>query len=173
MLGYVHLQPTVILRVILSKGWRTEEKFSILLESELFSSIPVLSRNPRTFRKYNQSCVARQCTVTRRFHRVYLSRRKRKRVEVNSESWFDFRVSQSQNRQTSCVLHCCESDGFSRWLCMRLVTSKNRAMQKCLETLSGYSILVQFEVGSTKKTAILSNKIKRSCSLRLTACRVH
>ena len=52
-----------------------------------------------------------KCTVTRRFHRVYLSRRKRKRIRVNSESWFDSRRSQSQNRQTCCVLHCCESDG--------------------------------------------------------------
>ena len=72
--------------------------------------LPHPSSNPRTFRKYNQSCIARQCTVTRRFHRVYLSR-KRKRIEVKSKSWFDSRRSQSQNRQTSCVLHCCESDG--------------------------------------------------------------
>ena len=48
------------------------------------------------------------------YHKVLLSflpRRKRKRIEVNSESWFDSRRSQSQNKQTSCVLHCCESDG--------------------------------------------------------------
>ena len=44
---------------------------------------------------------------------------------------------------------------------------------KILETLSEYSIVVQFEAGSTKRTAILSNKIKRSYSLRHTACRVH
>ena len=42
---------------------------------------------------------------------------------------------------------------------VRLDTSKNRAIQKYLETLSGYSILVQFEARSTKRTAILSNKI--------------
>ena len=85
------------------KRWRTKEKVSILLESELSSAIPVLSSNSRTFRKHNQSCIARQSTVTRRFYRVYFSRRKRKRIEVNSESWFDSRRSQSQNRQTSCV----------------------------------------------------------------------
>ena len=141
------------------KWWRTEEKVSILREPVLSSEIPVLLSNPRTFRKYDQSCIARQCTVTRRFHRAYLSHRKRKRIEVHSESWFDSRRSQSQNRQTSCV--------------MRLVTSKNRAIQKYLETLSGYSILVQLEARSTKRTAILSNKIKRSSSLRHTACRVH
>ena len=56
---------------------------------------------------------------------------------------------------------------------VRLVKSKNRAIQKYLETLSGYSILVQFEARSTKRTAILSTKIKCSYSLRHTACRVH
>ena len=37
-----------------------------------------------------------------RFHRLFSSRRKRKRTEVNGESWFDSRRSQSQNRQTCC-----------------------------------------------------------------------
>ena len=46
---------------------------------------------------------------------------------------------------------------------MRLFTSKNRAIQKYLETLSEYSILVQVEARSTKRTAVLSNKVKRSC----------
>ena len=55
------------------KRWRREEKISISLESELPSSIPVHSSNPRTFRKYNQSCIARQCSVTRRFHRVFFN----------------------------------------------------------------------------------------------------
>ena len=73
-----------------------------LFESEISSEILVPSSNPRTFRKYNQSCIARQCTVTRRFRRVHLSRRKRKRIEVNSESWFDSRRSQSQNRDKLC-----------------------------------------------------------------------
>ena len=96
---------------VLSKGGGQKRKVSIFLESEISSSILVPSSNPRTFRKYNQSCIARQCTVMRRFCRVYLSRRKRKRIEVNCESWFDSRRTQSKNRQTSCVLQCCESDG--------------------------------------------------------------
>ena len=41
---------------------------------------------------------------------------------------------------------------------MRLVTSKNRAIQKYLETISEYSILVQLEARSTKRTAFSSNK---------------
>ena len=56
---------------------------------------------------------------------------------------------------------------------MRLVKSKNRAIQNYLETLSGYNMLVQFEARSTKRTAILSSKIKCSYSLRHTACRAH
>ena len=48
---------------------------------------------------------------------------------------------------------------------MRLVPNKNRAIQKYLETLSKYSMLVQFEARSTKRTAILSNNIKRSYHL--------
>ena len=61
---------------VLAKRWRTEEKIWILFGSGLFSSIPIPSSNPRTFRKYNQSCIARQCTVTKRFYRENLSRRK-------------------------------------------------------------------------------------------------
>ena len=48
---------------------------------------------------------------------------------------------------------------------MRLVTSQNRAIQTYLETFSEYSLLVQFEARSTKRTAIFPNKVKRSCPL--------
>ena len=41
---------------------------------------------------------------------------------------------------------------------LQLVTSKNRATQKYLETLSEYSILVQFEARSTKRTAICQTR---------------
>ena len=44
-------------------------------------------------------------------------------------------------------------DGFGRDP-MQLVKSKNRAIQKYLETLSGYSILVQFEARSTKRIVV-------------------
>ena len=56
---------------------------------------------------------------------------------------------------------------------MRLNTRKNRAIQKYFETLSEYSCLVQLEAPSTKRTAILSNNIKRDYLLRHTACTVH
>ena len=102
---------------VLAKGGGQKKKVSILREPELSTENSVPSCKSKTFKKYNQSCIARQqCTVTRKFHRVYLPRRRRIRNEVNSESRFDSRKSQSQNKQTSCVLHCCASDGWSRWL---------------------------------------------------------
>ena len=36
---------------ILAQRWRSKEKISMLLESKLFQSIPVLSSNSRTFRR--------------------------------------------------------------------------------------------------------------------------
>ena len=38
---------------------------------------------------------------------------------------------------------------------MRLITSKNRVIQKYLGIISEYSMLVQFEARSTKRTAII------------------
>ena len=153
--------------------WTAEEKVSILLESELYVEIHVPSRNPRTLMKKNQSCIARQCTVTRRFHRVYLSRRKRKRIEVKSESWFDSRKSLSRNRHAvffSVVNSVDNQDGLGKTLCdlskARIAPYKN-TWKRFQDTV------FWCEARSTKKTAIVSNKIKRSYSLRHIACRVH
>ena len=115
------------------RRWRTKENVSILFESELSSSILVPSSNPRTFRKHNQSCIARQCTVTRRFYRENLSRLGNgKRIEVNSESWFHSRRSQSKNRQTvffTVVNPMDNQDGSGETLCdlsqARIVSYKN------------------------------------------------
>ena len=63
-------------------------------------------------------------------------------------------------------------DGLGKTLC-NLSQARIAPNKKYLETLSEYSMLVQVEARSTKRTAILSNKIKRSYSLRHTACRVH
>ena len=60
-------------------------KLDVPREIELSSIIPVPPSNPWTFRKYNQSCFARECTVTTRFYRICSSRQKRKTIEVNSE----------------------------------------------------------------------------------------
>ena len=96
---------------------------------------------------------------------VHLSRRKQKRIEVNSESWLESRRSQSQNRQTSCVLHCCDPM-ISRWLGrnpMRLVSSKNRAIQKILGSAFRIHYFAATWNSLNKEDAILSTKIKRSC----------
>ena len=63
-------------------------------------------------------------------------------------------------------------DGLGETLC-DLSKARIAPYKKYLETLSGCSILVQFEARSTKRTAILSNKIRRSYSLRHTAYKVH
>ena len=55
---------------------------------------------------------------------------------------------------------------------MRLVKSKNRAMQKKLETLSGHRFWYNLKLAQ-RGLQILTNKVKRSYSLRHTACRVH
>ena len=99
--------------------WRTEEKVPVLFEPELFSEIPVLSSNPRTFRrKYNQSCIARQCTVTRRFHRVILSRRKRKELRsMVNHGLIPGGVSLKTGRQAVCftvVNPMDNQDGFGK-----------------------------------------------------------
>ena len=41
---------------------------------------------------------------------------------------------------------------------MRLVTSNSRAIQKNLETLSGYNIFVKFEARASKETAIYQTR---------------
>ena len=154
------------------KRRRTEEKVSIMLENELSSSIPLPSNNPRPAKKYNQSCIARQCTVTRRFYRVFSSRRKRKRIEVNSESWFDSKKNQSQNKQTRCVLHYCDpmdnQDGLGETLC-DLSQARIVPYQNTIKRFSEYSILKLAQ----QRTVILSNKITRNYFPRHTACRVH
>ena len=45
---------------------------------------------------------------------------------------------------------------------MRLGQDKGRTIQKNLETLSGYNILVQFEASAEEKIAILSNLTTRN-----------
>ena len=116
---------------VLAKGG-PKKRFQYCLNPSYLHQFLYSSSNSRTFRKYHLSCSARQCTVTRRFYRV------RRRIEVNSEPWFDFRRSQSQKGQTSC--YCAPLR--IRWIindrqgkALRLVTSMNRAIQKHLEML--------------------------------------
>ena len=63
-------------------------------------------------------------------------------------------------------------DGSGETLC-DLSQARIAPYKNTWNTFSGYSISVQFESRSANWTAVLSNRIKRSYSLRHTACRVH
>ena len=71
------------------------------------------------------------------------------------------------------VLHCSEPDGrrskYGR-NSMRLGRTKDRTIQKYLETSSKQSVLVQSKARSEERIAVLSNTITRNCSLQHTAC---
>ena len=144
------------------KRWRTKENVSMLFESELSSSFLVPSSNSRTFRKYYQSCMARQSIVTRRFYRVSFSRRKRKKKWGQQWTivWFqEESVSKQADKLYSSLLWIRSmikmAQGKSHATCYK---QENSAIQKYLETLPEYSILVQLEARSTKRTAISFKK---------------
>ena len=127
----------------------------------------VPSSNSRTFRKHNQSCTARQCTVTRRVYREYLSRHVGNGKELRSivnHGLIPGGVSLRTGRHAvifTIVNPMDNQDGLGETP-LRLVTSKNCAIQKFVETLSEYNILVQFEARSTKWTTISLDKISRN-----------
>ena len=63
-------------------------------------------------------------------------------------------------------------DGSGETLC-DLSQARIASYKNILKHFQDTIFLVQFEARSTKRTAILSNKMKRSYTLRHTACRVH
>ena len=93
------------------RRWRTKEKVSILLESELSSSILVLSSNQghsgSTINPALQDNVLLPEGFTEFIYHVGNGKEWRSIVNHGLNPG----GGQSQNRQTSCVLHCCESDG--------------------------------------------------------------
>ena len=129
-----------------------KEKVSILFETRSSKKNPVPSSRSRSFRKSlfwkcsYQSCIAKQCTVTDKFYQVCLSRRTRKWIEINSAWRSGTRRIQHKNRQMCRFLYRCGPDAWWTGLkgnLLRFIRSKNRALQKYLETTSRYSILVQ------------------------------
>ena len=67
-----------------------------------------------------------------------------------------------------------DQDGLGETLWRDLSQARIRAIQKIWKRASStWSLLVQFEARSTKRTAFLSNKVKRCCLLGHTPCRVH
>ena len=95
------------------QGWRTKEKVSIqyCLNPNYLHQFLYL----RSIQGHSGSTIIQHCNTMYCYQKgftEYINHvGKRKRVEVDSESWFDSRKSQSQNKKTSCVLHCCDSDG--------------------------------------------------------------
>ena len=63
---------------VLAKGGGQKKRFQYCLNPDYPYRFLYLRAIQGHSGKYNQSCIARQCAVTRRFYRVYLSRRKRK-----------------------------------------------------------------------------------------------
>ena len=114
--------------------------------------------------------------VTRRFCRIHLSRQRRKRSEINGELWLiPGGVSLKTGRHAvffTVVIPISNQDDFGETPC-NLSKARIAPYKRNLETTSGYSILVRFEARSRKRTAISPNNIKRSHSLRHTACRAH
>ena len=131
----------------LARGGGEKKKVSMLLDSELSSSIPVPSSNSRTFRKCYQSCIARQCTVTQKVlpSTCITSENGKELRSIENHGLIPGGVGLRTGRQAVFFTFV---NPESRWLRrnpMRFNTSKNRAIQKLLETLSEYSILVQYE----------------------------
>ena len=140
------------------KGRRSEENISILCEFKLSQSSPVPSSNSRTVRrKCFWSCVARQFPDSERIYRVPLPRREREWIEFYNKKWINSRRNKPQKRKTSSLLHYRESDGGRIWHgrhSMRSDRTNDRAIQEYLETISKYSILVQFEARPRERSAI-------------------
>ena len=119
----------------------------------------------------------RNVLVTKGFHQICISHRKRKRKEIISEQRTDTRWFQHCDGQASRIFTIVNpmddnQDGIGETLC-DLSQARIAPYKNTWKLLSGYSILVQFEARSKKRTAILSNNSKRSSSRRHMACRVH
>ena len=143
-----------------------------IVEPEQSSEILVPSSNPRTFRKYNQSCIARQCIVTRRFYRVGNGQ---ELWSIVNHGLIPGGVSLRMGRQAVffTVVNPMENqDGLGDTLC-DLTQARIAPYKNTWKRLSENSKLVQFEARSTKRTAILSNKVKHSSPQWHNACRVH
>ena len=146
--------------------------------------ILVRSSNPRTFRKYNQSCIARQCIVTRRISSIFLSRRKRKQFRSTANrGLIAGGVILKTGRQAVFFTDVNPMDNQDGVLGnpMRLVTDKNRAIQKYLEILSGYIIfgatwsspnkedcnfIKQDQTQSFSTTHCLQSSLRKRCTMK-------
>ncbi len=80
---------------------------------------------------------------------------------VEDASELNSRRKKPQERKTSGILHCSESDGWWIWYggnSTRSDGTKDRAIPEYLDTPSKYSMLVQFEARSRGRLAILPER---------------
>ena len=140
------------------KRWRTEEKVSILREPQLSQSIPFSSIRI-TINLALQDIVLLQEGFTEYMNHVENGKELR---SIVNHGLIPGRISLKTGRHAvffTVVNPMVNQDGSGETLCD---LSQARIAPQYLETLSGYSILVQSEARSTKRTAISSNKVKRS-----------
>ena len=153
---------------------RSQAKISMLHETKLLQTLLVPSSNSRTFRRYSRwSYIAWQCAGTGKIYRVHLPRREREWVAFHNQKRICARRKKPQVRKTSGILHCSEPDGWRFWHganSMRSYETKDRAIQEYKETPWNHSIVVQFEVCSRERIAILPDTVTCSRSRLHTAC---
>ena len=155
---------------------RNQEKISILCEPKLSQPIPVPSSNSRTLRRKCCWSCCKTKTDSERIYRVPPPRRERVWIEFHNRKWINSRRKKPEERKTSGVLHYSEPDGWWIWYgrnSTRSDETKDRAIQEYLKTVSKYCILVQFEVRSRERLAILPNTIRRNRPLSHTACSLY
>ena len=156
------------------KRWRTEEKVSIFAWTRTVLRTPCTSGQSKDIQEV-QSIL--HCKTMCCYQKVLPSIFITSETEQNLRSTVNHGlipggVSLKTGRHAvffTVVTPMDNQDGFGETLCdlskARIAPYKN--------TWKHFQDTVQFEARSTKRTAILSNKIKRSYSLRHIACKVH
>ena len=147
---------------------RTEEKVSVLLETELFRTFHVLLSNPGTFRRFSRwSYIARHCTVAGWLRRVHLPHRERSRHALHHPGRIVKRDRQSVFFTAVNPMYASRHLDEVQY---DLDKPRITVYKKYLECSPKYIILVQFETRSEKRIAVLSNAIARNRSFQHTTC---
>ena len=115
----------------------------ILREPELISEIPVPSSQPRTFGKYNQSCIARQCTVTRR--------RGELREKTATLLTIEYQVQRS--RRSKCRMHDDKTTSQNLSRCSK----KHRYKEQFIQDMNQKQEIKKFSEESSNFVRILQN----------------
>ena len=139
-----------------------------MLETGLSRQTLVPSSHSRSFRKSlfwkcsHRSCIARQCTVTKGFHKyVYHIGSGKELKSIVNNGLIPGGFSTKMGRQAvffTVVNPMDDKQGFRETLC-DLSTARIALYTHIWKSLSGYSISVQSNARSRERTAILPNKV--------------